>query len=333
MIMNKKSNESASSAWLYWGLGGAVFTILVVLLTPVVVSWWLGGYNLPETVGVFGDQFGIANALISGFAFAGLLATILQQREDIKLQKRELDESQDLIRRQTFEGTLFQMLSQREKIIDGIAIGSFVGRAAIHNYTEQLAGEVYDALKNYKGPDGNERSLTGNEIFEIEELSHQREILASLYDKKYTARYGDGGTSGSKLFSHYLRYNYNIIRFIHDSVEISDLERRGYIRIFRAQLSDDELVLLFYNGVSKYGWAKFMPLADRYHLFDNLTIKRLAHKEHRRLSRSDFMEDRVENYLAENFLERRPDGLAVTQDYWEPGQGFGVISVDGPSYD
>ncbi|HKO52127.1 MAG TPA: hypothetical protein VJV79_30675 [Polyangiaceae bacterium] len=40
--------------------------------------------------GQFGDVFGVANALFSGLAFAGLVYAILLQREDLQLQREEL---------------------------------------------------------------------------------------------------------------------------------------------------------------------------------------------------------------------------------------------------
>ena len=40
--------------------------------------------------GTFGDQFGAVNALFSGLAFAGLIYTIILQRNDLKLQRQDL---------------------------------------------------------------------------------------------------------------------------------------------------------------------------------------------------------------------------------------------------
>ena len=66
---------------------------------------------------------------------------------------------------------------------------------------------------------------------------------------------------------HYFRMLYHIIKFI-DASEINDKKR--YTNFVRAQLSSYELVLLFYNGLSKFGREKFKPLIENYSLLKNM---------------------------------------------------------------
>jgi hypothetical protein len=40
--------------------------------------------------GTFGDLFGAVNALFSGLAFAGLIYTIVLQKQDLELQRKEI---------------------------------------------------------------------------------------------------------------------------------------------------------------------------------------------------------------------------------------------------
>ncbi|WP_050937395.1 hypothetical protein [Vibrio harveyi] len=54
------------------------------------VTWlWLGS-KPNEVRGTFGDMFGAANALFSGFAFIGVIYAILMQRTELSLQREEL---------------------------------------------------------------------------------------------------------------------------------------------------------------------------------------------------------------------------------------------------
>ena len=46
-----------------------------------------------EKPGQFGDTYGAINALFSGLAFAGVIATVLLQRRELKLQRDELQEA------------------------------------------------------------------------------------------------------------------------------------------------------------------------------------------------------------------------------------------------
>lgn len=52
-----------------------------------------------EKRGQFGDLFGAVNALFSGLAFAGVIVTILLQREELRLQRLELSQTRAELRR------------------------------------------------------------------------------------------------------------------------------------------------------------------------------------------------------------------------------------------
>ena len=115
--------------WLFIGV------ILVFILNALLF------FLFKESCGTFGDQFGAANALFSGLAFAGLIVTILLQRKDLRLQrkdlkmqrkelqitnlqlegqKEQLEEQNKILRIQRFENTFFQMLTQFQEIVNGL---------------------------------------------------------------------------------------------------------------------------------------------------------------------------------------------------------------------
>lgn len=52
-----------------------------------------------------------------------------------------------------------------------------------------------------------------------------------------------------------------------------------YMNLLRAQLSDQELLLLFYNGLSPSG-AAFKPLIEEWALLDNMPVIKLLDKSH-----------------------------------------------------
>ncbi len=55
------------------------------------LSWGLLAEFVPRAErGAFGDMFGAVNSLFSGLAFAGVIWTILLQREELRLQRREM---------------------------------------------------------------------------------------------------------------------------------------------------------------------------------------------------------------------------------------------------
>jgi hypothetical protein len=76
---------------------------LFILLCVSVVALWLSSlwliiwcFNDWPSRGQFGDLFGAVNALFSGLAFAGLIYTILLQKEELTKTQAELDESKNM---------------------------------------------------------------------------------------------------------------------------------------------------------------------------------------------------------------------------------------------
>ncbi|WP_416372515.1 putative phage abortive infection protein [Empedobacter brevis] len=53
--------------------------------------------------------------------------------------------------------------------------------------------------------------------------------------------------------------------------------------IARAQLSSSEQILLFYNCIHENGREKFMPLIEKYTLFNNIDFSLLVNKKVRYL--------------------------------------------------
>ena len=70
---------------------------LLMQLTLAVIGTWVASvvvltWLMPTWAerGTFGDSFGAVNALFSGFAFAGLIYTIVLQRKEIEANREEI---------------------------------------------------------------------------------------------------------------------------------------------------------------------------------------------------------------------------------------------------
>ncbi|MGO4710931.1 hypothetical protein AB4Y90_17845, partial [Chryseobacterium sp. 2TAF14] len=89
---NKKNNEEKLNPliWLFI----IIFVLWVISLTLVIIIFpnW-------TSRGTFGDSFGALNSLFSGFAFGGIIYTILLQRKELKLQRDELILTRDELKR------------------------------------------------------------------------------------------------------------------------------------------------------------------------------------------------------------------------------------------
>lgn len=101
-------------------LGWAVFSVLSVFAVYVVIlfttTWPITEFSI-EKAGTFGDSFGILTSLFTGLAFAALIATVLLQRDDLKLNRQELEDTRkefqlqnQTFSRQRFEDSFYRML-------------------------------------------------------------------------------------------------------------------------------------------------------------------------------------------------------------------------------
>lgn len=284
--LNKKDTEgSNNNLWLTLLLAG--FVVLIMWL----LSWVFIDLYISDTTsrGTFGDKFGAVNALFSGLAFAGLIVTLLYQKEELKLQREELaqtreelkgqreefEEQNKTMKRQRFENTFFNMLSLQQEIVTNLSYEYYVNPNICppNIPAEQFYGT---------SPKGQ---LHGRDVFEgmykraIIDFQGMRfadgvcNILRSYGCQAYSS------IIATTRFDHYFRHLYRIYKYVDTSDLIADDERYDYACIVRSQLSEYELIMLFYNCLTTNGREKFKPLIEKYTIFNNLRIELLAHNQ------------------------------------------------------
>jgi len=220
------------------------FLIIGLLVGVAMVLLWLGNwYVLRDHAkpGPFGDQFGAINALFSGLALAGVVLAIFMQRHELQLQRRELDETQELMEQQKFESMFFQMLRLHGDVVDSMYsrhLGNAKGREALWVFEKFFT----DIVRKTSIPPDDEIARTAKLLFD-----HHRAQL-------------DVG--------HYFRNMYQIVKFIDDRDDT--VAKQRYANIVRAQMTHSEQVLLLYNCLSTYGNEKFKPLVNKYSLLEGV---------------------------------------------------------------
>lgn len=266
MCKDKQNKEETKFPLWIWI---AVAIVGVILLW--VVSWRLIDNFVPiDERGVFGDKFGAINSLFSGLAFAGLIVTLLFQKQELQLQRKELEhtrnelnaqklefqEQNKTMKRQRFENTFFNMLSLQQEIVANF---SCVNNK--YNGREVFKHIYINAVISYRGRNNGIKVIL----------------------KKY------GLTAYSDIleitrFDHYFRHLYHIFKYINESDLIEDKERYEYASMVCSQLSDYELVMLFYNCLAQKDNGveenKFKSLIEKYAIFNNLRKDLLAKEEH-----------------------------------------------------
>lgn len=70
-------------------IGGVLLTVVGYAVAIITLTWPITELSV-EKSGVFGDSFGVLTSLFSGLAFAGLIITIVMQKDELALQREEL---------------------------------------------------------------------------------------------------------------------------------------------------------------------------------------------------------------------------------------------------
>ena len=114
------------------------------------------------------------------------------------------------------------------------------------------------------------------------------------------------GQGHSSYLAHYYRHLYQTVKFVADQKEdfISYNEKRKYLRILRAQLSNQEQAMLFYNWKSNFGksWEN-----DTNHYFTNY---RMIHNIYNGLIIDDFKLIKIFNLMQHPPTYRTENGRA-----------------------
>ena len=260
------TSENAKESTTRWGLITVFVGLGVVVTLGLIEAGVYISFHKWEDRGLFGDMSGFANAFFSALAFAGLIIAIFLQREELKLQRQELKLTRsevkgqkeqlqaqaETLKKQTLENTLFQLLGVHQEILQGVRsyrVRETRGREAITG----LAGEFKDEYNasQHKGSEG--------------------ERMRDAYNKfhhKFQSSIG-----------HYFRNLYQILKFINNS-QAGEEDKKLYGRLVRAQLSSDELFLLFYNCLSELGVKKFKPLVEEFAMLHHVPRESLILPEH-----------------------------------------------------
>ena len=243
-------------------VASVLFSVFLVYSSFVVMLLWSVPFSeVADKVreGTFGDSFGTLNALFSGLAFSGVLLTMLFQRKD-------LSETRLQIANQQIESQFYSMLEQQQEVVRNFDLQEGKGKSVISKgrdcFKIWVAGISH---YYYKPPAVDKNSKVVAPQYPVE-LPHDQKLIFA-YDQLMRVHKADLGL--------YFRSLYSVFRFIdncnHD-------ERGQFGLVARSLLSDNELVLLFYNCMSLRG-EKFKKYVYRYALFDNLEVSMLVRPE------------------------------------------------------
>ncbi len=249
-----------------------IWLIVVVAICTaylLVMYCWFPG-NM-EKRGQFGDMFGFLGALFSGLAFAGLIVTIRQQREDLKNQRDEIELQREDLKAQTealklqkeeIQQTNEELKLQREEMKaqnKTIMLQRF--ETTFFNMLKSLI-EVRNDIKYYDGT-----WFVG------------KDAIRRMYEIEVS--YIEGGNGYNVPFfkvhmAHYLRHLIQTLKMIDTADFLSNKEKYYYSEILSSHMSVYELGSFLFYCLSDEGKTTAKELAESLALFkclkDNAVI-------------------------------------------------------------
>ena len=283
--MIKNFDDSEKARW--WPLLTIFGVILLWILTIIVLPMFFP--DISER-GQFGDSFGAINALFSGLAFAGAIWAILMKKKELARQQElentleEIKGQKETLQKQNFESSFFQLLDKHNEIVNSMQIQEKAcsGRECFG----YMLREFRDAYDRYKGAE--EEFWAGM----AKNLDEARQLMLGWANDKYEQLFDQYQPYVGPYFQHL----YSFAKFVDQNDFPKDYEtKKFYTDLIRAQLSRDELGLLFYHGLSNRG-AKFKILVEKYALFKDIPSKVLINADHKVLyDESAYLETRPQN--------------------------------------
>lgn len=246
--------------------GVAIFFVVIAWLINLATVLYFGSF---EKSGTFGDTFGAVNAIFSGLAFVGLIYALLLQKNQLELQRQDLiltrnelaetrkefKEQNKTLKKQRFENTFFSMLSLHNEIVNNTHFKqseSEYGLDALEEHGRLAFTLILNGLISIINDQPENNNQDEEEII--------KNIVENYYDQQQLH------------LGHYFRNLYGIFRII-SNADLSKKEKEDYAKMVCAQISDQELALLFFNSYYYSLGGNFIQYKNEYNIFQNLPGK------------------------------------------------------------
>jgi len=199
-----------------------------------------------------------------------------QFREDMEKRKFENERQaeqfksqQRAIELQNFETSFFQLLNLFNTVTTNVKADNetFSG-----GYTRHEGSDCFKLFRNLLVNNYRNTKLSILSESNLPDIQQVRIAAQEYYLQFYNVH--------RPAIDHYFRILYHIIKFIETSgVLTTDIDKRRYTSLVRAQLTVNELFLLFYNGICPHA-DKFLPLIEKYGLLEHMDKKLLLDESH-----------------------------------------------------
>ncbi len=270
--------------------------LLIFVALSTGISAYFVGFGVANSIHENSIRFSLPlstdwGTLVGGFssllaAGVSCYATVLLYRT-YHSQQKELKATTSALRLQKIDSAFFNMLAMLESIIQGMS-----QRINIQNDT--LARVDSDESKVFKGREYLQQAVAIlRNLFKMNSTNFQVDMTTGAFKEiNGSGQILNGGVNDLREYvcktfdilmndhnhksnlAHYFRYVYNIIKFI-DENQLGQFETKRYMDILQAQLSQDELCLIFYDSTSERGKKRngvyqFAEWLEKYDILSNL---------------------------------------------------------------
>ena len=235
------------------------------------------------------------------------------QRRELEAQREEFEQQNETLALQRFENTFFHMLELHKQNVREIKVGELEGRYAFNKMIEELSkryakvNELMFMLRHEPRHEKNRKVLEKWSDDECDEFCMKYSYGHFFYGNGYHVTYRkdegvktvdgfiakalastiqtDTGkapeyltTAYSPTLGHYYRHIFQIVNFVdrQDEEILDEKSKYQYVKMLRAQMSDEEQVLFYYNALSTIGqpWVEHQTgqysLLVKYRMIKNI---------------------------------------------------------------
>lgn len=261
-----------------------VGVVLLFYYIWVVADYWGGWCNvtcdtinndvllqLKKNIGDF--LWGTLGILYTIATTIFLFVTFYDQKRQIKEAKADAD-------RARFETTYFNLLGMLKQVQDNVN-ANISSNLKSQNVQDLAAYYKYFMSEYKKHLDADVSLKSIMDAFDFNKSNAASlEQLQGVLANEFESFVKNTGCNVSFFY----RYIYNSIKFVDDFAN-QEADRNLYLNLLQAQLSNEELSLLFYDAISKYGRDKdnnykFKNLLDDTNFLDNIEENYLLDRKH-----------------------------------------------------
>lgn len=197
-----------------------------------------------------------------------------------KLQRKQFIISQEDTYRTRFEGTFFNILTMLYNVRTEV---NKQIKASLKD-TEADMGSFYHGFKKYYLAQmrDNKSFCQSMNLFKQDKITNTQYETAVLdLGKCYDDYVQEQGCNAG----FYFRYIHNLVSFVIEHWEKKPQDIHKYLNFIQAQLSDEELALIFYDSISNHGLDKqkkytFKKNLDNNSFLENISCKMLLERVH-----------------------------------------------------